>query len=347
MGSTSGTAKVNVGLITIREIARQVGVCPASVSRALNGLPGVSPKTAQRIRKTAKRLHYYPSSIARALVTGSSRTFGLLVPNIANPFYAELLREFEQEAEPDRHELVVANIGNDSRRVHESVRQLLEHNVDGVAIMVVGQTFPTKELQRRQIPMVFLEGNRVPRGSSNITVDSSAGIQQAVDHLGELGHRSIGYVGAPPPVRASQVRLQALKEAAKRRGMRLLSSSVSLDNEPTLRGGALGMAQLLKSRRRPTCVLAFNDVMAFGAMRTAREMRVSIPGDLSIVGFDDVEMSEYVDPPLSTIQFSRARLAKFAYKELLRLTRGIPHDESARLSTRFVARASTGRPRMP
>lgn len=344
MGPRGRAAAAKSGPITIGEIARRVGVCPASVSRALNGLEGVSPETAQKIRKTAKALHYYPSSSARALVTGSCRTFGLLVANIANPFYAELLREFEREAEREQYEVVVANIGNDSRRVHQSMRRLLERNVDGVAIMVVGQTPLTKELQRRQIPMVFLDGERVPKGSSsNITVDALAGIQQAVDHLSELGHRSIGYLGAPPQVAASQMRMQALMEAVKVRGMKLLSSSILLDNQPTMEGGALGMAKLLKQRSRPTCVLTFNDLVAFGAMRAAREMKVSIPRDLSIVGFDDVEMSEYVDPPLTTIQFSRARLASVAFKELLRLTRGIPHDECSRMSTALVVRSSTSR----
>jgi LacI family transcriptional regulator len=335
-------AQSRVRSATIREIARYTEVSTASVSRALNGLDGVSPETARRIRKAARKFGYYPSSSARALVTGSSRIFGLLVANITNPFYADLLQEFEREAAREQYEVIVANPGNDSFRAHESVRRLLERNVDGVAIMVVGQTPLAKELQRRQIPIVFLDGKRVPKYNSNIIVDSSSGIQQAIDHLNDLGHRSIGYLGAPSSVVASLSRLQALTEAAQLRGMKLLPSFVSIDNQPTMHGGALGMAKLLQQRHRPTCVLTFNDTMAFGAMRAARQMKVAIPGDLSIVGFDDIEMAQYVEPQLSTIHFSRAWLASFAFKELLKMTRKIPHEESALLRTSLVVRSSTG-----
>jgi LacI family transcriptional regulator len=136
--------------------------------------------------------------------------------------------------------------------------------------------------------------------------------------------------------------MHALSEAAKNRGMKLLPVFSSTKNHPTMQGGALGMLELLEKPSRPTSVLTFNDAMAFGAMQAARRMKVSVPGELSIVGFDDLEMAEYFEPPLTTIRFSRTELASFAFNTLLRMVQGATHGETSLLRTGLVVRASTG-----
>jgi LacI family transcriptional regulator len=332
---------------TIGEIARRAHVSTASVSRALNGEPGVSDKTARHIRAIADDLGYYPSSSARTLVTGRSRTFGLLVSDIVNPFFAELLREFEEEAVRQQYEVIVANVNNDPRRVQQSTRRLLERRVDGVAFMTAEQSPLSAELRRRQIPLVFLEGEGPSRHASNIAMDAFCGIQQAVMHLKELGHSRIGYLGAPLTLAPGESRMKAFSEAARSCAVKLSEALVSTNNQPTMEGGLQGMAKLLEQPNAPTAVLTFNDAMAFGAMRAARRLSRAVPHELSIIGFDDVQMAAYSEPELTTIRISRSELASFAFNTLLRMSCESAHGETILIRTSLVVRASTARCRIP
>ncbi|HEV2276300.1 MAG TPA: LacI family DNA-binding transcriptional regulator [Acidobacteriaceae bacterium] len=328
---------------TIGQIARRAQVSTASVSRALNGETGVSEQTAQRIRKIASDLGYYPSSSARTLVTGRSRTFGLLVSDIVNPFFSELLREFEEEAVRQQYEVIVANVNNDPRRVQQSTRRLLERRVDGVAFMTAEQSPLSSELRRRRIPLVFLEGEEPSRHASNISMDALSGIEQAVHHLKDLGHTRIGFLGALMTLAPSQSRMHAFAEAMKSCAIRFSAPLISTNNQPTMEGGFYGMTNLLALPNPPTAILTFNDAMAFGAMRAARRLSVSVPRDISIIGFDDVRMAAFSEPELTTIRLSRSELASFAFNTLLRMSCESAHGESILIRTSLVVRASTGR----
>ena len=324
----------------IHAIAKLGNVSIASVSRALNGQPGVGETTVKRIQTIAKELGYYPSSSARALVTGRSRTFGLLVSDIVNPFFAELLREFEEEAVREQYEVIVANINNDSRRVQESVRRLLERKVDGVAIMTAEPSHLSSELRKREVPVVLLESGASSTYVSTIRIDTLSGIQKALEHLKSLGHTRIGYLGAPVSLAPGKLRLKAFRETMAFCGLAAIPSLISSSNLPTVRGGYQGMLPMLQSRARPTAILAFNDAMALGALHAARRERISVPGDLSVIGFDDVELGAFVEPELTTIHSSRSDLAKLAVDTLLRMSCGAA-GVTASLPTKLVVRSST------
>jgi DNA-binding LacI/PurR family transcriptional regulator len=325
---------------SIHEIARQSEVSTASVSRALNGEPGVSEKTAKRIREVAKKLGYYPSSSARTLVTGRSRTFGLLVSDIVNPFFAELLREFEEEAVRQQYEVIVANINHDPRRIQQSARRLLERKVDGVAIMTAEQSPLSSELRKRQIPVVLLESGTPSTYVSTVRIQALHGMQEALRHLKSLGHRHIGYLGAPVTLAPGKLRLAAFLEAMKSCDLTATSSYISSGNQPTILGGLAGMAKLLQKRVRPTGVLVFNDAMALGALQAARRQQVSVPADLSIIGFDNIEFGAFVDPGLTTINCSRSELASFAFNTLREMSYGAA-GATILLPTSLIIRSST------
>ena len=324
----------------IHEIARLTGVSTASVSRALNGEPGVSGETARRIKRTAIKLGYYPSSSARALVTGRSRTFGLLVSDIVNPFFAELLRDFEEEAVRQQYEVIVANINNDPRRIQQSARRLLELKVDGVAFMTAEHSPLLSELRKRQIPIVRLESGASSAYVSTLKIDARPGIEQAVRHLEALGHRRVGYLGAPTTLAPGKLRLECFMKVVKESGLTAPAKCISTNHEPTASGGLEGMLGMLRSTVTPTGLLIFNDAMAIGALHGAKLAGIKIPQDLSIIGFDNVEAGAFVEPPLTTIRCSRSELAHFAFNTLLAMSRG-GAGETVTLETSLLVRQST------
>ena len=279
-----------------------------------------------------------PSASARALVTGSSRTLGLVVSDIVNPFFAELMREFEHYAECEGYQVVVITIDGDSSRIEQSIQRVLERKVDGVAVMMVGQAPLTKELRRRQIPAVFLQGEQHAPTVSTINVDTIHGIQQAIGHLRGLKHRKVAYIGPGLDLIASRLRLEAIEATA---GSLFDRGAAFLGFNPTLQGGLEGMSHFLGQRRKISSVIMFNDTMSFGAYRACTLLGLRIPHDLSIVGFDDVEMSQYLSPPLTTIRFSRCELARLAVASLLGMVRATSTGQVFTLTTELVVRSST------
>jgi DNA-binding LacI/PurR family transcriptional regulator len=340
MSATRQTGNRKFRSANIHEIARLSRVSTASVSRALNGEPGVSEETAKRIQEIAGKLGYYPSSSARALVTGRSRTFGLLVSDIVNPFFAELLREFEEEAVRQQYEVIVANINNDPRRIQQSARRLLERKVDGVAFMTAEQSPLSRELRKRQIPVVLLDSGASSAYVSILKIRALPGMQEALKHLEALGHKKIGYIGAPASLAPGKLRLQAFLQAVEGSSLVAPSAFISTENEPTIRGGQHGMLKMLQIRERPTAVIVFNDAMALGALHAARVQNIKVPRELSLIGFDNIELGEFVDPGLTTIKCSRSELAHFAFNTLLAMSYGAV-GESISLQTSLLIRSST------
>jgi LacI family transcriptional regulator len=275
-------------------------------------------------------------------VTGRSRIFGLIVSDIVNPFFSELLREFEEESVREQYEIIVANMNNNSCRVQESARRLLERKVDGVAIMTAEPSHLSRELRRQRIPVVLLESGTPSTYVSTIRVETLPGIRKALEHLKLLGHRHIGYLGAPTSLSPGKLRLKAFRNAMGACGLSTHASTISKNNIPTISGGFTGMLKMLQSPVRPTAVLIFNDAMALGALHAARKAGVDVPNDLSLIGFDGIEFGAFVEPELTTIHSSRPELAKLAFDTLLRMSDGAS-GTTVLLPTSLIVRSSTGR----
>jgi LacI family transcriptional regulator len=299
----------------IREIARRAKVSTATVSRAINRVPTVDPQLAKRVWKVVDELGYYPNTQARALVLGRSRIFGLIVSEITNPFFPEIVQTFENLAVERNYEILVTSTVHDPKRMESSVRRMIERRVDGVAILTFGMEETLIEhLRFRKVPLVFVDvGPDVP-GVANIRVDYLNGIRQAVQHLAALRHTRIAFVAGPAHLKSAGARREAFKTAMTEIG---LSPDLLVVGNHRLEGGMQALTKLSAMSDRPTAVLCSNDMTAIGVMREAYDRNVKIPDDLSVVGFDDIHLAQFTTPPLTTVQMSQQELARIAFQALL------------------------------
>ena len=302
--------------MNIKEVAKRACLSTATVSRTINGSDKVSPETALRVQHAIEALSYYPNSNARALGSGRSRLYGLLISDITNPFFPELVKGFDDLATQHGQEVLIANTDYDARRTETCVLRMLGRKVDGVAIMTSEMDDRLIDcLKSKNIPMVFLDTGTPSPGISNISIDYGAGIDQAIRHLISLGHRKIGFISGPMHLASARARYNAFLESLKRLDIRPNSHLIAEGNHH-IDGGGMAMERLLQQPQRPTAVLTSNDLTAIGAIGALQEHGLDIPSDLSVIGFDDIEMSAFTNPPLTTIRLSRTEIAARAFHAL-------------------------------
>lgn len=299
----------------IREIARRARVSTATVSRAINRVPTVDPQLAKRVWRVVDELGYYPNTQARALVLGRSRIFGLIVSEITNPFFPEVVQTFENLAVENNYEILLTSTVHDPKRMESAVRRMIERRVDGVAILTFGMEESLLEhLRYRKVPLVFVDvGPDVP-GIANIRINYISGIRQAVQHLAAFRHVRIAFIAGPQELKSAVARRDAFKLAMNEIG---LSPDLVVVGNHRMEGGMRAFSELHSLKDRPTAVICSNDMTAIGVMRQAYEQNIKIPDELSVVGFDAIHLSEFTIPPLTTVEMSQHQLAKTAFQALL------------------------------
>jgi len=328
--------------IDIREIAKRARVSTATVSRTINRVPTVDPQLAKRVWKVVDELGYFPNTQARALVSGKSRIFGLIVSEITNPFFPEIVQTFEDLAVENNYEILLTSTVHDPKRMESSVRRMIERRVDGVAILTFGMEESLLDhLHFRNVPLVFVDVGPDAPGVSNIRIDYENGIRQAVQHLAALRHTRIAFVAGPRTLRSALARKAAFQQSMNEIG---LDRDLIIEGDHTMEGGMRALVELIKLRNPPTAVMCSNDMTAIGVMREAYDHGIAIPRDLSVVGFDDIRLAQFMIPPLTTVQMSQMELAKIALRALLtetaRKTRN-PGRTDYPLITSLVLRRST------
>jgi LacI family transcriptional regulator len=328
----------------IREIARRAKVSTATVSRTINRVPTVDPQLAKRVWKVVEELGYYPNTQARALVSGKSRIFGLIVSEITNPFFPEIVQAFEDIAVQHNYEILLTSTVHDPKRMELAVRRMIERRVDGVAILTFGmEDSLIEDLRFRKVPLVFVDvGPHVP-GVSNIRINYQHGIRQAVQHLAAFRHTRIAFVAGPSSLRSAMARRAAFESAMLEIGLDVPPEMI-VEGDHKMEGGMRALVQLAGLPNRPTAILCSNDMTAVGVMREAYEYGIVIPRDLSLVGFDDIRLSQFTTPPLTTVQMSQTRLAEYAFQALLsevQRTSSRPSGSEYELLTTLVLRRST------
>lgn len=328
----------------IRDVARRAKVSTATVSRTVNQVATVDAQLAKRVWKAIEELGYYPNRQARALVSGRSRVFGLIVSEITNPFFPEIVQTFETLAVEQHYEILLTSTIHDPKRMELAVRRMIEGRVDGVAILTFGMEEDLLEhLRFRNLPLVFVDiGPKAPR-VSNIRVDYADGIRQAVQHLAALRHERIGFIAGPLRLRSAMARKDAFQASMKEIGLPVKPDFL-VEGDHRLEGGKRALKKLAELRERPTAVLCSNDMTAIGVMREAFELNIKVPQDLSVIGFDDIRMAEFLTPPLTTVQMSQSELARFAFEALLKEVKRetpIPEGSEYVLKTHLVLRNST------
>lgn len=331
----------------IRDVARRAKVSTATVSRTVNQVGTVDALLAKRVWKAIEELGYYPNRQARALVSGRSRVFGLIVSEITNPFFPEIVQTFETLAVGKNYDILLTSTIHDPRRMELAVRRMIEGRVDGVAILTFGmEDVLLDHLRFRNLPLVFIDvGPKAPR-VSNIRVDYSHGIRQAIQHLAAMRHDRIGFISGPLQLRSAIARKEAFEESMREIGLPVRPEFV-IQGDHRLEGGKLALQQLCKLDDRPTALLCSNDMTAIGVMRQAFELGISVPQQLSVVGFDDTRMADYMIPPLTTVQMSQKELATLAFaalfEEVKRETPN-PNGTEYHLKTQLILRNSTAFP---
>ena len=328
----------------IRDVARRAKVSTATVSRTVNQVATVDSQLAKRVWKAIEELGYYPNRQARALVSGRSRVFGLIVSEITNPFFPEIVQTFETLAVEQHYEILLTSTIHDPKRMELAVRRMIEGRVDGVAILTFGMEEDLLEhLRFRNLPLVFVDiGPKAPR-VSNIRVDYADGIRQAVQHLAALRHERIGFIAGPLRLRSAMARKDAFQASMKEIGLPVKPDFL-VEGDHRLEGGKRALKKLAELRERPTAVLCSNDMTAIGVMREAFELSIKVPQDLSVIGFDDIRMAEFLTPPLTTVQMSQSELARLAFEALLKEVKRetpIPEGSEYVLKTHLVLRNST------
>jgi LacI family transcriptional regulator len=326
----------------IREIARRAKVSTATVSRAINRVPTVDPQLAKRVWKVVDELGYYPNTQARALVSGRSRIFGLIVSEITNPFFPEIVQTFENLAVENNYEILLTSTVHDPKRMESSVRRMIERRVDGVAILTFGMEETLLDhLRFRKVPLVFVDVGPNAPGIVNIRINYLNGIRQAVQHLAALRHTRIAFITGPLHLKSALARRAAFKTSMMEIG---LSPDLTVEGNHGMDGGMRALVEFNSLSNRPTAVLCSNDMTAIGVMREAYDQDIKIPNDLSVIGFDDIRLAGFTIPPLTTVQMSQMELAKIAFQALLNeVQRESPSHERSEyeLNTNLVLRRST------
>ena len=331
--------------ISMREIAKVAGVSSATVSRVINGSDQVTEETAARIRKIIADLKFVPNNSAIHLKIGKSQIYGIIIPDLTNPFFTELVKMFEEVLVENEQELLVANTDFHSTRLQRSLRRMLLRRVDGVAILTSEHEAAALEsLVLNRIPVVTTDHYRTERGISDIIIDFPGGLMQMVTHLKKLGHQQVGFIGGTEGLETSRVRRESFMDAIVKQGLTSREGWITTGNY-RIDGGSAAMARILSQTELPTAVVTANDLTAIGAMRAAYDKGLRIPEHISIAGCDDIEMSDIVNPPLTTLRISRRDYAHMLFDALRETGKDLSRPgPSFRLPMSLVVRQSTGAP---
>jgi DNA-binding LacI/PurR family transcriptional regulator len=332
----------------IRTIAHAANVSIATVSRTINNVPTVNPEIAKRVWEVIDELDYFPNTQARALVSGRSKLFGLIVSEITNPFFPELIQGFEDIAVANGYEILVSSTNHDPKRMSHCIRRMLERKVEGVAVMTFGIEEPLlDQLAKRKVPLVFIDVGPKRPGISLLKVDYHHGIRQGVQHLVALGHTDIAFISGPRKLHSAQSRQAAFSASLKECGI-APDPAYTIEGNHTMEGGVASMELLLATKKRPTAVMCSNDMTAIGVLHKLYRAGLRVPDDLSVIGFDDIHIAEVTIPPLTTIQMSRFELARAAVTALrahVEQLEGSPPRREYDIQTDLIVRESTGVPR--
>jgi DNA-binding LacI/PurR family transcriptional regulator len=328
----------------ILQVAKRANVSTATVSRVLNGFPGVREKTVARVRRAIAEMNYVPNQNARGLRAGRTRLFGLIVSDVNNPFFPELIDAFEALASAQGIEVIFTHTNYDPKRLHNCIRRMIERNVDAIAVMTSEvEEESLQQAVRAGVPVVLMNQRKLADKYPNILVEYATGFREALDHLLALGHRDIGFIAGPQWLSSAQGRKEAFKAALRGHGLHVKNEWIAT-GDMRVEGGRAAMEKLLGQKPRPTAVLASNDLMAVGALQAAHAAKIRVPKELSIIGFDDIPIAAMVHPALSTIRHPRREVAARAFDSLRQILQGREVAGAPPLQPHLVVRDSTAAP---
>jgi len=326
--------------MNLEQVARRAKVSTATVSRVLNNASVVKSSTRARVVKAIEELKYHPNLHARSLAGGKSRTMGVLVSNLENPFFFDIYKTIEADLHASGYETVMANTDYLPEQLVTSIRLMIGRRVAGLAAIVSEMDLELMdELNQSRIPVVFYDVGIPRQNITNIKVNYKRGIEKVVDYLHTLGHRRLGFVGHHAVLGPINERMKAVLDAVARIPSLEVRTAADAD---TLEGGRQATRALLATGFNPTAIICVNDLTAVGALRELRERGIRVPQDMSVTGFDNVKLSEFCYPALTTVHIPRERIGHIISDHLLAKTGGDTADAEIVIDPEFVVRDSTG-----
>ncbi|MGO8758535.1 MAG: LacI family DNA-binding transcriptional regulator [Terracidiphilus sp.] len=327
--------------LSIKDIARLARVSHPTVSRALQNSPLVNAETAAKIRKIAEEAGYRASAVARGLVTRRTRTIGLVVTTVDDPFAGEVACGIEQAANDRGYAVFLANSNADPERERKVVQAFAERRVDGIVVTSsrVGAAY-LPMLAELNVPMVLVNDQYPGAFVHSVTIDNQAGSRAATEHLIALGHRRIAFIGDRRGYQSNNERMAGYKQA-------LWAAAIAYSGEIAVEGDGLPeeavivMKRLLALPEPPTAVCCYNDLTALGAMRAIRARGLRVPEDVSVTGFDDLFFAAYLEPPLTTVRQPMRRMGEMAMENLFKLMSGEDSVAQIRVEAELIVRKST------
>lgn len=302
---------------TIKDIARKAAVSYATVSRALNDKPGVRESTRRRIIALADALDYTPNAIARGLVKRQTHTLGLIIPDITNPFYPEVARGIEDAAAEAGYSIFLCNTNWERRRERQYLGLLAEKRVDGVIIAPIDeQAGGVERALPRGVPAVYVANAPKDTRASFVIIDNVRGGLLATEHLIQAGYRTVGFIGSPEDSATMEARLAGYRRAMAEHGLPVLDRYIQLGNFRQQTGYEI-IRRLIRDGEPPRAVFAENDLLALGVLQGVKECGLSVPGDLAVVGFDDIPFASFPEVQLSTVAQPKYEMGHRAVEVLL------------------------------
>jgi LacI family transcriptional regulator len=326
----------------MRDVAERAGVSVSTVSHVINNTRAVSEKSRKRVLEAMEELGYKPNALARSLRRRKTNTLGMIVPDSANPFFAEIARAIEDASFAKNYSVILCNSEGDLEKQQAYTNVLIENRVAGILFVAAGvSTELVNDLRQRRVPLVVIDREVPGVEVDTVMTNHAEGGCLATRHLIELGHRRIACITGDSEVSPSAERVTGYRQALEERGLPFDESLVIKGNFQ-YESGYEATCQLLSLEPPPTAIFACNDLMAVGCISAARECGLRVPDNVSVVGFDDVRLASFTNPPLTTVAQSKVEIGALATKMLLERLQNLeapPHFK--RLDTELRIRQST------
>jgi DNA-binding LacI/PurR family transcriptional regulator len=330
---------------SIKDIARLANVSSSTVSRALQSSPLISRETAERIQHIAKQCGYRASAIARGLVTQKTKTIGVVVTSIADPFVSEVVSGIEDYGNDHGYSVFLANSNADPVREARVVHSFSERRVEGIIVTSsrVGALY-LPLLSEMQVPIVLVNNQHPGEFVNSVLIENVEASAEVTNHLIQLGHSRIAYLGDRFGYQSDVERFAGYREALGRAGLPFLPELV-VHGDGKCEGGMAGVEALVTLPNPPTAIFCYNDMTALGALRQLYLRKMRVPEDISLVGFDDLFIASYTQPPLTTLRQPRRLMGHLAMESLLKLISGEDSSRVIKVPAELIVRESTAPPR--
>ncbi|PMN08408.1 DNA-binding transcriptional regulator CytR [Vibrio splendidus] len=334
-------------MATMKDVAQLAGVSTATVSRALMNPEKVSVSTRKRVETAVLEAGYSPNTLARNLRRNESKTIITIVPDICDPYFAEIIRGIEDAAVENDYLVLLGDSGQQKKRESSFVNLVFTKQADGMLLLGTDHPFDVSKPEQKNLPPMVMACEFAPELElPTVHIDNLTSAFEAVNYLAQLGHKRIAQISGPTTATLCKFRQQGYQQALRRAGVSM-NPAYSTVGDFTFEAGAQAVRQLLALPEQPTAIFCHNDAMAIGAIQEAKKLGLRIPQDLSIVGFDDIQFAQYCDPPLTTISQPRYEIGRQAMLMMLDLLKGNDVQAGSRLlEAKLVVRGSTAPPRM-